>query len=124
MNRAEASWELLKQDRISRPGSNNTVADYLGDVVVKTHDVLANAIPSLLTPIDRNSYEVVDRTSPITATVQRVRSALHARWFNKGNPLNVVAKAATAIMEIPDGVISDALHLLSGENGKVLRTAA
>jgi len=124
MNRAQASWELIKQDRMSEPGGSNTALEYAGDVAVKAHDVLSNIFPSILTPIDQNSYEVVDRTSPISATVQRVRSTLKARWFAKGNPLNLVAKGVTALTELPDGIISDAAHLFHGGKGKVLRTAA
>ena len=38
---------------------------------------------------------------------------------NKGNPANIIAKVATGIMELPDGAISDVLHL--GGRGKVIR---
>jgi len=126
MNRASASWELIKNDRVSTSGQEGVIG-HVWDGVTKAHDAISNAIPSLLTLIDQNSYEVVDRAShggPLAGTIQSIRSTLKARVFPKGNILNLPYKAIVGLMAIPDGALSDALHRFEGGNGSVLRTAA
>lgn len=122
MNRAEASVELLKTDRV---GSSDGVIEGTESILAKSHDLLANVIPAALTPIDQNEYTVVPRGGNLIAgTMERTRSTLMARWFRKGNPLNVIPKALAAVTEIPDGIIGDILHAPGGGQGTVLHTAA
>jgi hypothetical protein len=120
MNRAEATWELIKTDRASAPGKV-TVPGAVQDAAVKGYGAISNALPALMTPLDQNDYSVVARTSPISATVNSVRNTLKARWFNKGNPLNLIPKAIAAVTETTDGAIQDILHLGGSKNGSVIR---
>lgn len=122
MNRAEAAWELIKTDRASDPGKL-TPWSVTRDVVVKGYDAFSGALPATLGIVSDNQFEVVPRTNPIAATSQAIRSTLKARWFPKGNPLNLAAKVVTAVTETTDGMIQDVLHLGKGSNGSVVRTA-
>lgn len=123
MNRAEAAWELVKKDRASEPGKI-TFGGVARDVAVKGYDAFSSVVPAALGFISDNQFEVVPRSSPIAGTIQAVRSTLKARWFKKGNPLNLVAKAVTGMTEGTDGVIQDLLHIGHSKEGYVVRTAA
>ncbi len=123
MNRAEATWELVKEDRVHAPGKADGL-DLAQDAVVKGYDALSGIVPSALGFISNNDFEVIKRDSPIAATREAVRSTLKARWFKKGNPLNLAAKVVTGITELTDGAIQDVLHLGDSQHGSVIRTAA
>jgi hypothetical protein len=121
LNRAQAAWELFKQDDVTVPGDPSVVDD-IATVGVKAYDGVSGLLPALLTPINKNSYEVVPRTGPVTNTIQSVRSMFMARWFGKGNPLNLIPKVVSAFTEVPDGLIQDGLHLFGRGSGYVVRT--
>ena len=124
MNRLDAAWELIKQDRASEPG-NITAPKAVQDVAIKTYDAVSNAVPAVLGFLSDNEFEVKPRTHALSGTTAAIGSTLKARWFNKGNPLNIVPKAITAITEGTDGLIHDVLHIGGGnKNGYVLHTAA
>ena len=123
MNRAEAAWELIKSDRTTNPGESSAVG-FVRDAAVKGYDAISGVVPAALGVISNNQFEVVRRSSPVSATQEAVRSTLMARWFSKGNPLNLVAKVVTGAAELTDGVAQDILHLGGSKNGSVVRTAA
>lgn len=108
------------QDRASDPGVV-TVPGAVQDIAVKGYGAFSNALPALMTPLDRNTYSVVPRNHAISGTTNALRNALKARWFNKGNPLNVIPKAISAVTEVTDGAIQDLLHLGGSRNGSVIR---
>ena len=119
MNRLEANWNLIKQDKVTDGPGMGKGLDLAHNVVVKTHSALDNLATSITSPFNNGRFEVVDRTSPISGTINGVRNAARARIFQKGNPFNVVAKLFTAVTDIPGGMLSDALHL--GGKGKMVR---
>jgi len=123
MNRAEAAVQLAVMDRVSNP-ENLTVVKGIQDVAVKTHAIAAGIVPGALGFISQNEFSVVPRTSAVSGTVEAVRSTLQARWFPKGNILNVIPKAVTLFAEGTDGVIQDVLHAGGSKNGYVISTAA
>lgn len=122
MNRLEATLELAKLDRVSTP-DNVTVTKGIQDVAVKTHAIVAGIVPSALGFISKNDFQVVPRTSAVSATMAAVHSTWQARWFAPGNPLNLAAKAATLVTEGGDAVAQDLLHLGGSDNGYVITTA-
>ena len=114
LNRMQATWELLKRDERGGP---------VGNLAVKAHDAISNAIPALVSPIlnRHNTYEVAPRTGDFSGTINGVRNALHARVFQKGNPLNGFAKAAELAIGGLDGLVSDVMHFAGSKNGYVIR---
>lgn len=123
-SRLEAAWELMKNDRVSAPGKEYTVGGMVRDGAAKTYDAISNIVPSALGFISDNEFEAIPRTNAVSGTIEAVRSTLKARWFAKGNPLNLVAKGVTAVTEGTDGVIQDVLHIGGGDRGYVITTAA
>lgn len=123
MNRAAATWELIKKDRASEPGKL-TPWGVTRDVAVKGYGAYSGIVPSALGLFSDNQFDVVPRSSPIAGTIEAVRSTLKARWFKKGNPLNLAAKVVTGITEGTDGLIQDVLHIGRSKEGYVVRTAA
>ncbi len=121
MNRARATYELIKKDRVTTPGQEDNFGR-VQDVAVKVHDGFANVLQTLISPISKNEYAVVNRDSPVAGTREAIRSTIHARWFEKGNPLNVIPKVAEGAMSFPDALVSDALHIGDDGNGKVIKT--
>lgn len=123
-SRFEAAWELVKNDRASAEGKEYTAGGLVRDGAVKTYDAISNIVPSALGFISKNEFEAIPRTSAVSGTIEAVRSTLKARWFAKGNPLNIIPKAVTAITEGTDGVVQDILHIGGGDRGYVITTAA
>lgn len=123
MNRAEAAIELATRDRVTEPGSGPRFKT-LQDGLVKAHAAYANLFPSVLGAVSQNEFRVIPRSSPVAGTVEAVRSALKARWFQEGNPLNIIPKAVTLATEGIDGVLQDAFHAGGSGNGYVITTAA
>ena len=123
-SRFEAAWELVKNDRASAEGKDHTIGGITRNTTVKMYDFWSNIGPVLLSPLSDNEFEAVPRTNAISGTIEGVRSTLKARWFAKGNPLNIIPKAVTAITEGTDGVVQDILHIGGGDRGYVITTAA
>ena len=123
MNRLEAAWEQLKTDRASNPNEGSPVRT-LQDIAIKAHDAFAEIIPSALGVLSRKDYRVVQRDGAFAGTRAAVHDTLNAQWFGDWNPLNVIAKATTAFVQLPDGLIRDGLHLGRGKKGTVIQTAA
>lgn len=121
MNYAEATWALLKEDRVNDPGKNEGL-DTVQNVAIGVHNVASNIGNILTSPLDKNDYYVENRTGIFDATAAGLDQAWHAKWFNGKGLLpaigNVGAKVATLIMNI-DKPINDALHL--GGKGKVIK---
>lgn len=123
-SRFEAAWELIKEDRASAPGKEYTAGGMVRDAAVKTYDAMSNVVPSVLGVISNNEFEAAPRTNAVSGTIEAVRSTLKARWFQKGNPLNIVPKVVTGLTEGTDGVMQDILHIGGGDRGYVIKTAA
>jgi hypothetical protein len=121
MNRAEAAWNLVKNDRVSEAGKAHGL-DRVQDAAVKGYDTISNVVPAVLSPLSNNQFEVVQRTNPIAGTIEGVRSTLKARWFPRGNPLNIIPKGIEAVTGLTDGLVHDVLHLGGSGNGYVIRT--
>lgn len=123
-SRFEAAWELVKNDRASAEGKEYAAGGLVRDGAVKTYDAISNIVPSALGFISKNEFEAAPRTNAVSGTIEAVRSTLKARWFAKGNPLNIIPKAVTAITEGTDGVMQDILHIGGGDRGYIITTAA
>ncbi len=122
MNRLEANWNLVQQDKVTDGPGMGTGLDWAHNLIVKTHSALDNLASSITSPFNAGRFEVVDRTSPISGTINGIRNATQARIFPKGNPFNIAAKLFTAVTDIPGGMLSDVVHL--GGTGKMVRQVA
>ncbi len=118
MNRAQATIELIKRDSVT-PGRPAHGLDRFQNGLIKVHDGISGIGPSITGLISKNRFQVMERTSPVSGTINSIQNTLRARWFAKGNPLNILAKAVTGFMELPDGPLSDALHL--GGKGHIVK---
>lgn len=121
---------------IKDTGGNPDVTDVMGQAraavgwwLAKFHAAISGITPSIIGLVSSKEYNVVPRDGVTAATRAAVHNTLNVQWFEKGPArlLNIVPKALTAVVELPDGVVRDGIQLVGGgrkNDGYIVEVAA
>lgn len=126
-SRFGAATELVTKDYAS-PRSSNDPVGLAANVTAKVYDAVSNILPSLVGAFNAREFNVVPRDGIMASTRAAVHNTLQAQWVRSGpgRILNVIPKAITAVLEIPDGLVRDGIQMVGGggsKDGYVVKSA-
>ncbi|TSC78703.1 MAG: hypothetical protein G01um101425_993 [Candidatus Peregrinibacteria bacterium Gr01-1014_25] len=114
-SRFGATIEHIGKDYAS-PRNGSDPVGLTANVLAKTYDALSGALPSVVGALSTREFNVVPRDGITASTRAALHNTLQAQWIKSGpgRILNVIPKAITAILEIPDGLVRDGIQMIGG----------
>ena len=82
----------------------------------KFQAAISGVAPSLIGALSSKKYQLQPRDGITSATRAAIKNTLGAQWIKSGpgRILNVIPKALTGFVELPDGLIRDGIQLVGG----------
>ena len=132
LQRLEATIEHVMKDTGGNPDAEGILGEArsaVGWYAAKIHAGVSGITPSIIGLGSSKEYNVVPRDGVTAATRAALHNTLNVQWFEKGPArlLNIVPKALTAVVEVPDGVVRDGIQLVGGgrkNDGYIVEVAA